>query len=545
MSETTSLDALHKNCKDLDVANWYQILLGNYTGTYDSAKLNPYEAEAVIPRSDRYTAEAIAEKFRNRVSYVTGAKEWHIWDGRVHQRCEGDDIAKHIVDIYSDQLKKALDEVKYCFTAEADAAVVSGPELDSVEKSKIKAEAKKKYEALFKEHRRYRNMLDATSGTRSVVEQLKTYLAVASDYFENDRDWFVVQNGVVDVVASKTSKNLVMVPHDPSRPVYRYFRANYDPNAEWPSLQRFLDNSLADESQADFFQRALGYVMIGAPVKTKTIVDAYGETNAGKSMINGVIAKLANDFYFEATEAAITKAGKDADMFRDQMRMARVISFLEVKSKLDKPFILKYTGGDVIETTRKYRNSVTWRAQGLIMLMSNEGMNIGSQEAAVASRIERIHFPHEFTDDHEDPRYRSVEGLDQMIIDEADGFLNWLLLGFIAQINSGSKDGKIKASESMGLLKNEMQDNNNTASIFWERFNGNRYEADLSAPVYKWVPFISVMADYKKWCKMTEHAFMEDSDVKAWFKRQGLVDRQGGKLRLKEMVEKENSQITF
>lgn len=543
VEDATGSIALGKVFDEVNGGDWYQEILGWYTPGYSVDKLDVFKAEPGIHRSDRFTAEAIAGKFKNRVSYVLGANEWHIWDGRVHQVCEGDGMAKAMVGLYSDQMRKALEEVKYRF--EMQAEIENASETDSVARNKNKAEAKKRYETVFKDHRRYRAQLDSASGVKGVLEFLKSGgLTVPSDYYDNDRDWFVMRNYVVDVKASWRAKTTVLVNHDPARPVFRYFNADYNPSAEHPALQRFLDNSLADKSQAWFLQKAIGSALIGAPEKTKTIIDAFGAPDSGKSMINGVLRALAPDFCIAASAHAVIKGDKDADMYRDKMRLGRIISFSEVKQKLEKSFILEYTGGDPIETTRKYRNSLTWVAQGMMMMMSNEGMNIGTQEQAVSDRIKRIHFPHSFTVDNENPLLVKDPTLKDQIIAEREGFLNWLILGFNGHLDEdGGRDGETGASESMDMLKMELQDSTNTAAIFWESVAVNKYEKDLSAAKSKWVPLVTMIADYRKWCKITEHPQMEEADIKAWMKREGLFERASGMLRLTCMVAKQGAVI--
>lgn len=547
-ADATGLIALKKNYDELGGDLWYQEMLGSYDGKYNIMDLDVLKAEPLIDRSDRYTAETIARKFKNRVTFVLGTKEWHVWDGRIHKVHEGDGVANTLVNLYSDQMRKALEEIKFRFAMDAEKAIESGA--DSVEVNKIKAEFKKRYETMFKEHRSYRSSLDSTSGIRNVVEQLKNYLSVPSDYYDNDRDWFVMKNYVVDVKASWLEGKVVLALHDPSRPVFRYIDADYNPEAKHVALDRFLSTSIADESQAWFLQKAFGSALIGAPEKTKTIIDAFGAPDSGKSMLNSVLRALAPDYCITASPNAVMKAGregsKEADMARDDMRLGRIISFSEVKRKLDKDFILQYTGGDELTTTRKYRNAIKWVAQGLMIMMSNEGMNIGSQEQAVSDRIKRIHFPNSFRVGSEDPRYEKDATLKDQIIAEREGFLVWLLQGFIGHLEEDAgRDGETGASESMEMLKMEMQESTNTVSIFWENVAVNKYDQDLSAPPSKWVPLVSMIADYTKWCEQTKHPRMDDADVKAWMKRQGLYARNSGQNRLTGLVLKAGNFVGY
>jgi phage/plasmid-associated DNA primase len=527
-SETT---AYNTTVSDLDLDSWGFELAGIKSKLLSDLDLN--KAYDSIPRTELVAADTIADKLGKRLSYSAGNNTWYLWDGHIHLPCESDAIAILFIRLYYRATADAIALVKEKIELTAKQMEVSGltdakKKADEIRASYNKGEITK--------HKAFREKLSTDGGQKAVLSQLKTVLGVPADYFENEeRNWFVTDNCVIDVRATTEQRKVVTVEHDPARPVWRAFKGAYQPGVVNEHLNKFLANSFADITQAEYFGKVVGTAMIGAPSKMKTIVDVYGETDGGKSMINTVIERLAPDFYYEATENAIVKGAKDADRHRDEMRHARIISFLEVKGKLDKTFVLKYTGGDTITTDRKYRNSLQWRSQGVILMMSNEGMNIGSQEEAIADRIERVNFPHRFTFDSEDPRYRKDPELGDNIVANPSGVLNWMLDSYIAHLND-NVDGKPKASESMAFLKAELQDSDNTVAIFWDKAINKKYQWDRDAVPSKMVPFVQFYADYKSWCRDTNMPQMEQADVKAWGKREGKINRISSQLRLDHYV---------
>lgn len=533
-SETT---AFNQTVSDLNLNLWSFELAGT---TRDSIQIDKFDLDKAfesIPRTELTAAYAIEKKLAKRLTYVGANNTWYLWDGHVHLPCESDAIAIKFIQKYYHATADAIALVKSKY--EYLASVMKASNMDGAEKKASDILAQYNKGEIVK-HKAFRDKLSTDSGQRSVLNQLKTILGAPADYFEVDeRNWFVTDNCVIDVRATTEQRRVVTAPHDPARAVWRAFKGEYRPGVVNEHLNKFLTYSFADMSQAEYFGKVVGTALIGAPSKMKTIVDVYGETDGGKSMINTVIERLAPEFYYEATEGAIVKGSRDADRYRDEMRHARIISFLEVKGKLDKTFVLKYTGGDVITTDRKYRNAIQWRSQGVILMMSNEGMNIGSQEEAIADRIERVNFPHRFTFDHEDPNFRKDPELGDNIVANPSGVLNWLLDSYIAHLND-NVDGKPKASESMAFLKAEMQEGDNTVSMFWEKSLNKLYVWDKDAPAVKMVPFVKFYADYKTWCKNTNMPQMETADVKAWMKREGNVARISSQLRLNGYVETDN-----
>ena len=536
----TETQAFEYVSNELDLNNWYKDLLG--TNNFELSSMDLNKAFESIPRTELMAAYAIEAKLGKRLTYVGADNTWYLWDGHIHLPCESDAVAIKFIQLYYHATANAIAVVKTKYELMAQTMKVSGVQ-DADKKAKDIMMDYNKGEIT--KHKNFREDLSKNSGQRAVLSQMKTIFGVQSDYFEKDeRNWFVTDNCVIDVRESERQRKVVTVAHDPARAVWRAFQGEYQPGVTNEHLNKFLDNSFADATQAEYFGKVVGTALISAPVKMKTIVDVYGETDGGKSMINTVIERLAPDFYYEATEGAIVKGAKDADRYRDEMRHARIISFLEVKGKLDKTFVLKYTGGDVITTDRKYRNAVQWRSQGVILMMSNEGMNIGAQEEAIADRIERVNFPHRFTFDNEDPRYVKDKDLGDNIVAGASGVLNWLLDSWMAHL-ADEQDGKPKASESMAFLKAELQDNDNTVAIFWEKAKGKKYDWKQDAPSTKMVPFVTFYADYRLWCRDTAQKQMEEADVKAYMKREGVVQRVASQLRLKDYVETTNKYVTI
>ena len=539
MTEANAFDTV---VNELDLTNWGLDLISGPIVKNDPQNLNLDMAFQNIPRTEIVAVDRIHDKLGKRLTYVGANNQWYLWDGHIHLPCEDDSIAIKFVRLYYRATAEALELVKNQYEKMARNMAASGV-TDADKKANEIRQQYNKGEAV--KHKAFREKISTDAGQRAIVNQMKTVFGAPADYFEKEeRNWFVTDNCVIDVRETEKQRKVVWVNHDPARPVWRAFKGSYQPGVVNEHLNKFLAHSFADETQAEYFGKVVGTALIGAPVKMKTIVDVYGETDGGKSMINTVIERLAPEFYYEATEGAIVKGARDADRYRDEMRHARIISFLEVKGKLDKTFVLKYTGGDVITTDRKYRNAVQWRSQGVILMMSNEGMNIGSQEEAIADRIERVNFPHRFTFDHEDARYRKDPELGDNIVANPSGVLNWLLDSYIAHLND-NVDGKPKASESMAFLKAELQDNDNTVAIYWEKALGKKYVWNKDAAASKMVPFITFYADYRAWCKETMMKQMEEADVKAWMKREGLVARVSSQLRLKDYIESDNRYVTL
>lgn len=483
MNEAQALDLL---TTDLDLDNWWIDLLGQAAdfSTFDLSKV----IEA-LPRTEVRAAQAIRAKLGQHLHYSPDSSQWYIWDGRVHSPCTGDGIALKVAKLLYEALCQTLSYVRAALEKEALKAEAKGA---GTEAAKIRSAYDK---GEISKHKRFRDKLSSDAGLSAVVRMLKHEVDMPSNFFDNERRWFAIENGVYDMDAVRENHRFELLPHDPARPIFRHWNISEDTQADYPALRKFLTGSISDKSQARFFGKAVALACMGAPSKTRTIVSLQGARRSGKSMINGAIQRMGKEFYAEPPNDAILAYGKNKEHARYPMRKARYVAFTEVTDRLDKTFVLKYTGGDNVTSEQKYVANAGWKPQGIIFMASNHGMNIDKSDAAIFERLAPIHFPRSF--DRADPEYD--ETLEDKIVDQSSGFLEWMKASYLDYLDSG-----LDRSDSMEALKRQEAMDEDDYSV--DRYLQDRIESGYvaeqpHAEIKHCVSVTGLFLDYQQWCE--------------------------------------------
>ncbi|WP_457950415.1 primase-like DNA-binding domain-containing protein [Pseudarthrobacter sp. alpha12b] len=494
MNETTALQNLYV---ELHLDRWFEELLGQKA---DYSSFNIHKAEASLPRTEIRAAKAIRDMFETRLSYIPTENRWYLWNGKVHAPCDGDGVAIEAVKYYYKAMADALEFIKSHFETLAQHAASSGSASAKEDAAKIRALYDK---GEIKKHKSFRDRISTEAGINAVARLLKTELNVPSNHFADDRRWMVIENGVYDLDAVRRDKRFDLLPHDPSRAVYRMLNAEERPGSGYGDLVRFLEQSIADKGQARFYSKAVAWALFGVTdVATKTIVSVQGATNSGKSMMNRVMEDIAESFYAEPKSEAIELYAKGSKSHaRHEMQKARYVAFTEVQGQLDKGFVLQYSGGDMIDSEQKYVNAVKWRPQGLMFFVSNDGMKIDTVAPEVYARVAPVNFPHQY---HraEDAKlngstYIQDEGLEGRLKANRSGTLEWLKASYLAYLDEG-----LALTDSMRALKLATRDDSSNAIEFLnEMKDAERYLIDTEAPKSQFIKISEAHTDYVSWCK--------------------------------------------
>jgi phage/plasmid-associated DNA primase len=488
MNETTALQNLYL---ELRLDKWWEELLGQAP----SPEFDFRKAEASLPRTELTAAKAIRQRFENRLSYVPTENRWYLWDGKVHAPCDGDGVAMKAAKFYYKAMRDALEHVKGQYDVLARHVASSGSATAKEDAAKIRAQYDK---GEISKHKWFRDRIATEAGLKAVVRLMKTELDVSADHFADDRRWFVIRDGVYDMEAVRRDRRFNLLPHDPARAVFRFWDISEDTGADFPALRNFLNGSMADPGQARFYSKAVAYACMGAPTQTKVIVSLQGARNSGKSMLNRAMQRLGRDFFTEPNPSAIVAGGRNSDHARHSMRNARYIGFTEVTDRLDRAFVLKYTGGDEIQSEQKYVNGVSWRPQGIIFMASNYGMDVDRSDDAMFSRLYPIEFPHSFEANHPDPRFREDRELENKIVAEASGFLEWMKASYLALL----KEGHDRTDSMEALRRAEAaEDDYSINRYIQDRIESGYFTENTEAKLGECAKVTATFLDYQGWCE--------------------------------------------
>ena len=176
---------------------WWKDLLGQ-----DLKKFSDFDDDLALkslPVAEIEAAAKIHERFRDVFSYIESRGSWYLWDGRIHAPCPGTFILEKVVTEFFYAYGKALDLLSQAIEVKANELKKSAPEDGSGEDAAAKY--KKLMKSKFDKPYRFHDRLGQNAGILAVSRRLQTAFGITPDYYENDRRWFVFENGVMDLEA--------------------------------------------------------------------------------------------------------------------------------------------------------------------------------------------------------------------------------------------------------------------------------------------------------------------------------------------------------
>lgn len=436
MGETEILADLSRQLRTDD---WWKELIGQdpvYSG-FDFGK-----AAKSVPRTEISAAEEIHRKFGHYLSFTELRKEWYIWDTNtgIHTPCAGDGIAIKVAKLYYRAICDALEFIQDACYREADAVAASGV-ADADKKAKDIRAVYDKGE--FSKHRAFRDKLATATTLSAVTKCMQTNCDVPGDYFDNDQDFFVMRNWVLDVKALKTTGQFVFLPHSAERPVTKFFDADFDPDIDLGHWNGFLCRSIPNKNMRDYLQKIVGAAFMGMS-KLRTIPNLYGPPGSGKSVFIGTIFKLgkggAGYSVMPDSKAVVKVSGQNFE--QDSMNGSRFVGISEPShtEKIDDDFLKKYTGDDWVETRTLNVKSSGWTPQGVIFIASNHALKINTRDKAITNRVQLIEFPIEFEDGPGVPEERrAMPRLEELLMEDRSAILTWILNGMREFYRDGLK----------------------------------------------------------------------------------------------------------
>lgn len=486
MNETEALQNLYL---ELRLEKWGEALTGQTPGI----EFDLHKAERHIPRTELTAAYAIRDKFRDVLSYVESENRWYLWDGRVHAPCDGDGVAIKVVKYFWTAMRDALQVAKSHNETLASLAASSGSATAKEDAAKIRDQYNK---GEISKHKKFRDRLAAEAGISAVVRMLKTELDVSASHFEDDRQWLSVRNGVIDLHAYRATGKLELLEHDASRPVTRYFDADYDPAAGADTWKAFLASSIVDDGgdTVNLVQKAVG-AAFSAEEKPRALFNLLGAPASGKSVFLSVFNKLGQGYSVMPNNQAIQLNNGDTNFYQDALRGARFVGFSEVQGKkpLDDGFLKGVLGGDQQETRQMRQTPKVWKPQCVLFIASNMPLKFNTRDEATFIKILPIPFPHSFTTT--DPMHLMDRELESKVLLERSGILSWVLDGMAAFWREG-------LDPTEAVLR--AMDGNKTANSHALRFMEAMLESglltqNLDAPATACFPIGTAYDVFKSW----------------------------------------------
>lgn len=266
------------------------------------------------------------------------------------------------------------------------------------------------------------------AGNRSRVEAAIRGLrglpgfTVTTSELNDDRRIINVQNGILDLTAGR------LAAHDPGRKLTRVMGAAYDPQAQCPEFERFVERVLPDPTVRAYVQRALGYSLLG-DADQRSLFLVCGPSGTGKSTLMAAMEMVFGDYGVPAPSGTLRAAGREGSSPSNDLHMLRGKRFVSTSetnesTAYNEDLIKRLTGRDMIQSRRLYQDFQEWSPVCAIWLATNHPPRFSSDDDAIWRRAKVIPFHTVLLGEGEIPDFAH-----NVLAYEKDGILNWLLAG--------------------------------------------------------------------------------------------------------------------
>jgi P4 family phage/plasmid primase-like protien len=282
---------------------------------------------------------------------------------------------------------------------------------------------------------------------------------------ELDREQYMlgVQNGVVDLRTGK------LLPPSSDLRITRVCACNYRPDAKCELWQRtVLDVFNDDLEMAAFFQRLVGYMVLGNPTEDIMVI-AHGNGSNGKSTVFGTLRKVLGGYAKAADAATFVTDGKQGnaggareDLVR--LRGARMVYVNEPdeNGELREGTVKGMTGGDAITARGLWaKESVEFLPSWVVVMPTNHKPIVKGSDNGIWRRLMLLPFTRNFEND---PKIVKDDKREEKLEAETEGVLAYIVEGARAYLRDGLSPpaGVRKAREQyrsqMDLLSEWVED---------------------------------------------------------------------------------------
>lgn len=354
------------------------------------------------PLTEFGNAERMVDRFGDALMYVPELDTWHTWTGVYWKRATSTEIEQFAV-----QTIRGL-------VTEADQHQDQGEFFA--------------FAAISQQARMVRSMVNLVSSDPRI-------LVNASDVDSNP-NVLGTRNGSVDLTSSK------LFAPDPAIRITKVTSCDYKPDAKCPLFERTVREVFCDDDEmAAFFQRLIGYILLGQPHEDIMVI-AYGTGSNGKSTLFGTIRRVLGGYARTADPSSFIegKGGANAGGPREdlvRLRGARMVYVNEPDEggELREGMVKSMTGGDMIAARGMFaRETIEIEPSWVVVMPTNHKPIIKGSDNGIWRRLMLLPFLRNFKND---PDIEIDVAREEKLKAEAEGVLAWCVQGARAYLQSG------------------------------------------------------------------------------------------------------------
>lgn len=362
--------------------------------------------------TDYGNAQRFIHQHGSKVCFVLSAGSWYIWDGITWRP----DTTKQI-EVFAQNTARSI-------FSEAQRTI------DATYRNELE-----KWGRASLNHARYTKMLKVAS----------THLPVSLEQFDCNKWLLGVDNGTVYL---KTGE--LLTPRRDDR-ITKLCNIKHVPGATSRLWLSFLDRIF--ESNVElirFVQKMVGYSLTG-DVSEKCFFILLGEKgDNGKSVFMNVLMWLMGDYAVDMPIDSLLQRKPGASS-NDLVRLkgSRLIACSEANRQyyFDEALVKKLTGNDPVTARALYKEFITFRPEGKILIATNRIPRFDSNDTAFDNRIRKIPFDVSIPKDEQD------RNLYDKLMGESEGILAWAVEGCLLWQSEGLGDVPVTRELNMEVVR--------------------------------------------------------------------------------------------
>ncbi|MFI5395315.1 MAG: phage/plasmid primase, P4 family [Candidatus Binatia bacterium] len=264
----------------------------------------------------------------------------------------------------------------------------------------------------------------SAAGIGGMIRLARSEKGVLISRSDLDRDAWLLncRNGTLDLRTGK------LLPHDREDLITMLAPVDYDPDAECPTWEAFLNRIMDRHPELiSFLQRAVGYALTG-DVSEQCFFILHGTGANGKSTFIETIRAMMGDYARQADfETLLVRRynGPREDIAR--LQGARFVSAIEAEEGryFAESVIKQLTGGDTISARHLYQGTFEFPPTFKVCLAANHKPVIRGTDHAIWRRIHLVPFTVTIPNKEQDKELKTkLKG-------ERGGILAWAMRGCV------------------------------------------------------------------------------------------------------------------